>query len=71
MAYKGAPSEGGDPWEGIRVRKIILSSEGRNTFKVSDPDGKETYFKLLIVVFPCMLTIIQLLFQQNAHVFYY
>jgi hypothetical protein len=25
----------------------------------------------LIVVFPCMLTIIQLLFQQNAHVFYY
>jgi hypothetical protein len=26
---------------------------------------------ILIVVFPCMLTIIQLLFQQNAHVFYY
>jgi hypothetical protein len=25
----------------------------------------------LIVVFPFMLTIIQLLFQQNAHVFYY
>jgi hypothetical protein len=25
----------------------------------------------LIVVFPCMLTIIQLLFQQNALVFYY
>jgi hypothetical protein len=28
-------------------------------------------FEVLIVVFPCMLTIIQLLFQQNAHVFYY
>jgi hypothetical protein len=26
---------------------------------------------VLIVVFPCMLIIIQLLFQQNAHVFYY
>jgi hypothetical protein len=26
---------------------------------------------ILIVVFPCMLTIIQLLFQQNAHVFCY
>jgi hypothetical protein len=25
----------------------------------------------LIVVFPCMLTIIQLLFEQNALVFYY
>jgi hypothetical protein len=26
---------------------------------------------ILIVAFPCMLTIIQLLFQKNAHVFYY
>jgi hypothetical protein len=34
---------------------------------------EDVYHKyiILIVVFPCMLTIIQLLFQQNAHVFYY
>jgi hypothetical protein len=34
-------------------------------------DIRLTYVLVLIVVFPCMLTIIQLLFQQNAHVFYY
>jgi hypothetical protein len=29
------------------------------------------WVRILIVVSPCMLTIIQLLFQLNAHVFYY
>jgi hypothetical protein len=33
--------------------------------------GTEDKKKFLIVVFPSMLTIIQLLFQQNALVFYY
>jgi hypothetical protein len=32
---------------------------------------KYIFYFFLIVVFPCMLTIIQLLFQQNSHVFYY
>jgi hypothetical protein len=32
---------------------------------------KEKKFHILIVVFPCMLIITQLLFQQNALVFYY
>jgi hypothetical protein len=31
----------------------------------------QIYTEVLIVVFPCMLTIIQLLFQINAQVFYY
>jgi hypothetical protein len=34
-------------------------------------NGFKRILKFLIVVFPCMLTIIQLLFQQNALVFYY
>jgi hypothetical protein len=38
--------------------------------KVTEAHCENTIL-ILIVVFPCMLTIIQLLLQQNAHVFYY
>jgi hypothetical protein len=49
----------------------IICMKGRVLMCSSDMYSKVFLSFCLIVVFPCMLTIIQLLFQQNAHVFYY
>jgi len=52
---------------GRNIRKINLSSEGRNRFKASDPDGKETYFKPFFM-FPYFLLIISK--SMSDHMFY-
>jgi len=55
---------------GRNIRKIILSSEGRNTFKASDPDGKETYFKLVFTrVGTLIVATIYLQLIQNRYMF--
>jgi hypothetical protein len=52
-------------------RQTTDKSQRVKDFKGRVKDFKFLYLVFLIVVFPCMLTIIQLLFQQNAHVFYH
>jgi hypothetical protein len=46
-------------------------SDGKKIFLAVLSRSRHEDCTILIVVFPCMLTIIQLLFQLNAHVLYY
>jgi hypothetical protein len=46
------------------------TNAGKYNTKVSQPLQAKQNNRILIVVLPCMLTITQLLLQQNAHFYY-
>jgi hypothetical protein len=48
-----------------------ISFLGKSLTNITPTFVNFVHCKILIVVFPCILKITQLSFQQNAHVFYY